>query len=254
MKKTLITLMAVASCAMGLTLEEMTFTAGNAATTTEDGTFTYALTLNVNALRNLLEKGQTTAWGTKVVEYSAGGTATGMVINGSSQTGTSLVGNSSLYAKWGTNNAWGNYMSYTVQEPNAETGEMTDVSKTYDLADLNGSAEGTGWDSVAGAGIVYSFDKSAGTVGALTLCNADGNVILSHSVLLGSLKTSSAVAAAISFGDMVTGYYYSNNAANAADALAAATQIAVNSIIPEPATATLSLLALAGLAARRRRR
>ena len=259
MKKTLVTLLALASSAMGaVDLSSMTYTIGNASTTTEDGTFTYVLTLDAAAMRTLLEKGQAAAWGTEVMTYMCNGTLTGVVTNGGSNGGK--VNTSSLYAKWGTNNAWGccTSYSYTVEEENAETGEMTTVTKTssYDLADLNGSAAGTGWDDVAGVGLVYAFDKLNGTTVAMTLCSADGATIFSHVITMGGLKSASAGAAAVEFGDMVTSYYYSNDVLSADDALAASGVAAVESmsVVPEPTTATLSLLALAGLAVRRRRR
>ena len=239
MKKTIITLLALAGATMGITLDDLTYTAGNAATTTEDATFSYVLTLDVNILRSLLEKGQTAAWGTKIVEYSAGGTATGIVVNGSASS-AGILSASSLYAKWGTSNAYGNFMS---------SGDSTSI----DLADLNGETEGTGWDDVKGAAITYAFSSTAGTKGALTLIGADDEIIINHNTTMSGLKTSSAGAAAISFGDVVTGYYYSNNVLSEADAKEASKLAAIASI-PEPTTATLSLLALAGLAARRRRR
>ncbi len=239
MKKTIIAFVALSGVSMGITLDDLTYTAGNAATTTEDGTFSYVLTLDVEDLRGLLEKGQPQAWGTKVVEYSAGGTATGIVVNGSANS-NQIITASSLYAKWGGNNAWGNFMS---------TGSDTSI----DLADLNGDAEGTGWDDVVGAAITYTFDSSNGTKGALTLIGLNDTVIINHITTLSGLKTSSATGAAISFGDMVTGYYYSNNVLSEAESKEVSKLAAIASI-PEPTTATLSLLALAGLAARRRRR
>lgn len=259
MKKTLITLLALASTAMGaVDLSTMTQTIGNAATTTEDGTFSYVITLDASKTRLLLEKGQEPAWGTEILTYSCNGTLTGIVTNGGSS--SNQINTSSLYAKWGTGNAWGNYTSYTytVEEVNPETGVLETVTKTssYDLADLNGSAEGTGWDSVAGVGIVYAFDKQNGTTVALTLCDADGAAIFNHVITMSGLKSASAGAAAVEFGDMVTSYYYSNDVLSADDALAASGVAAVESmsVVPEPTTATLSLLALAGLAVRRRRR
>ncbi len=262
MKKTLITLMALASCAMGavnLESSDFTYTLGNSATTTDDGTFSYVLTIDAEALRNVLEKGQTPSWGTEIITYNCNGTLTGIVTNGGSS--SNKINTSSLYAKWGTNNAWGNFMHYkdAVYETDPETGERKEVSpaQTYNLSDLNGDIDGTGWDDVAGAGIVYTFDKINGSKAALTLCNENGDTILSHVLTLGGLKSGSAGAAAVEFGDMVTSYYYNNaTVLSEADAKEASRLAAVlsMSVVPEPATATLSLLALAGLAMRRRRK
>lgn len=243
----------VTSCAVAVTLEGMSYTAGNATTTTQDGTFTYVLTLDATTMRSLLEKGQPASWGTSIVTYDAAGTLTGIVVNGSSTGG--LINTSSLYGKWGTNNAWGNFMTYTVQETNPDTGVVETVTKSYDLADLNGSAAGTGWDAVAGAGIVYTFDSTRGSKCALTLCDASGTALLSTVYTLTGLKSGSAGAASVSFGNMVTGYYYSDTVLSEADSKAASALAAVESmpLIPEPTTATLSLLALTALALRRRR-
>ncbi|MBQ8807262.1 MAG: PEP-CTERM sorting domain-containing protein [Bacteroidaceae bacterium] len=238
MKKTIIALLALGGIAMGITLDELTYTAGNAATTTEDATFSYVLTLDVAQLKKLLEKGQpVAAWGTKIVEYTCNDTATGIVVNGSGP--ASKIASSSLYAKWGDNIAWGNF--------------MTDGASSIDLADLNGEEEGTGWSDVLGAAITYSFSSSAGTKGALTLVGANDTVIINHNTTMEDLKSSSATGAAISFGDVVTGYYYSNDVLTVADAKEAS-KLAAFASIPEPTSATLSLLALAGLAMRRRRK
>lgn len=249
-----VTMLILAGGAVGaVDLSSMSHTVGNAGTTTQDGTFTYVLTLDVATMRSLLEKGQAAAWGTSIVSYNAGGTLTGIVVNGSSTNGT--INTSSLYGKWGSNNAWGNFMSYTVQETNPTTGAVETVTKSYDLADLNGAAAGTGWDAVAGAGIVYTFDAARGSKCALTLCDASGASVFSHVCTLSGLKSAAAGAASVSFGDMVTGYYYSDSVLSEADSLSASSLAAVESLalIPEPTTATLSLLALATLALRRRR-
>ncbi len=261
MKKTLITLMALASCAMGavnLESSDFTYTLGNSATTTDDGTFSYVLTIDAEALRKVLEKGQSPTWGTEIITYNCNGTITGIVTNGGSN--NNKINTSSLFAKWGANNAWGNFMHYedqkTVTDP--ETGQTTTVpAKTYNLSDLNGDIEGTGWDDVAGAGIVYTFDKDRGSKAALTLCNENGETIFSYVHTMSGLRSSHADAAAVEFGDMVTSYYYNNaTVLSEADAKEASRLAAVlsMSVVPEPATATLSLLALAGLAARRRRK
>ena len=262
MKKTLITLMALASCAMGavnLESTDFTYTLGNSATTTDDGTFSYVLTIDAEALRKVLEKGQSPTWGTKIITYTCNGTLTGIVTNGGSE--NNAIKTSSLYAKWGDRNNWGDFMIYeaqtTVTDP--ETGQTTTVpAKTYNLSDLNGDdTSGTGWDDVAGAGVVYTFDKDKGSKAALTLCNENGDTIFSHVYTLSGLKSASAGAAAVEFGDMVTSYYYNNaTVLREADAKEASRLAAVlsMSVVPEPTTATLSLLALAGLAMRRRRK
>ena len=238
MKKTLITLLAAASCAMGVTLEDADFVmGGNTGYDTLGNNFTVALTLDVTELQTLLEKGQTPAWGTDIVSYVCNGTQTGVTVNGGSNGGS--INTSGLYARWGTTTNW-----------NSVTWQGAD-----NLSDLNGDAAGTGWDNIASAGLVYSFGATSGTSVAFTLIDTNGNAIIDSYVTAGGLKSSSAVADALSFGDAVSSSYYFNTymGGSEADMKALSNAAAVAAPIPEPATATLSLLALAGLAARRRR-
>lgn len=244
-------------------LKDLSYTQGNETATTTDTSFTFVTTIDAKALKNLLEKGQSSdSWGTGIIVYDLGDVMsnevkqrdllTGIVINGSSSGGK--IAGSSLWAKWDTNNAWGNFMNYEqYQDGTDASGNPVMKWRAYDLADLNGDAEGTGWDVVAGAGITYTYDSANGSKCALTLCDASGEVIFSHVYTFGGLKSASSLAGDVTFGDMVTVYYYSDTVLSEADAKQASVLAAVQSI-PEPATATLSLLALAGLAARRRRK
>ncbi len=235
MKKTLIALLAASSVAMATSLDQAAIKLGNGGYDTQSGDFTVALKLDVEELGKLLEQGQTPAWGTDIVKYICNGTATGVTVNGGSSNG--VINTSGLYARWGDGTAWNN-----VQ-----------WQGNTNLADLNGEAEGTGWDAVASAGLVYSFGKTSGTAVAFTLIGNDGSVLVDSYVLAGGLKSQNAGAAALTFGDSVAASYYFNEymGGDAADMKALAGAVAS---IPEPTTATLSLLALAGLAARRRRK
>ncbi len=238
MKKTLIALLAVSSVAMAVSLDDALIAqAGNVGYDTQSGDFTVALTLDVAKLKTLLEQGQTPAWGTDIVKYNCNGTATGVTVNGGSNSGA--IATSGLYARWGDGAAWNN-----VQ-----------WQGNTNLSDLNGDAEGTGWDAVASAGLVYSFGKGSGTAVAFTLIGNDGSVLVDSYVFAGGLKSGSAGAAALTFDESVAASYYLDvyTGGNEADMKALAGAVATASI-PEPTTATLSLLALAGLAARRRRK
>ncbi len=239
MKKTLIALMAASSMAMATTLEDANFTkVGNTGYNTQSNNFTVALTLDVAKLRTLLEKGQAFAWGTDIVNYNCNGTATGVTVNGGSDAGK--INTSGLYARWGDNTAWS-----SVQ-----------WQGSTNLSDLNGDAEGTGWDDVASAGLVYSFGATSGTTVAFTLIGHDGSAIVDSYVTATGLKSQNAGAAALTFHDSVAGSYYFNGYKGGDEATmkALANSVATTAPVPEPTTATLSLLALAGLAARRRRK
>lgn len=245
MKKTLIALMATSGMAMAVTLDDATFSqAGNTGYNTQSGNFTVALTLDVAELRTLLEKNQTiTSWGTDIICYACNGSQTGVTVNGGSQ--NNKINTSSLYARWGTDIAW---------NPNGGTDVVWNGSTN--LSDLNGNAAGTGWDDVAFAGLVYSFGSTSGTTVSFTLIGKDGNTIVDSIVTAGGLKSSGAGAAALTFDDSVVSSYYFNEykGASTDDMKNLAQLAATTAPIPEPTTATLSLLALAGLAARRRRK
>jgi MYXO-CTERM domain-containing protein len=239
MKKTLIALMAASSIAMAVSLEEVDFSrAGNAGYDTLGNNFTVALTLDVAELKAFLEQGQPTAWGTDIVKYICNGVATGVTANGGSSSGK--INTSGLFARWGGTTNWN-----SVQ-----------WQGDTNLSDLNGGAEGTGWDAVASAGLVYSFGATSGTAVAFTLIGNDGAAIIDSYVVAGGLKSGSAGADALSFDDSVLSSYYYNEymGGNEASLKALASTVATTAPIPEPTTATLSLLALAGLAARRRRK
>ena len=256
MKKTLITLLVLGGMAMGAApdLADANITTNGTTTSywTEDGNFTVALTLDVTGLRKYLEQGQTAAWGTNIVGYDVKGTATGVCINGSS--GSGKVNTSGLYARWGNDTAW-----------NPTNGSDVQWDGGTNLSDLNGEAEGTGWDSVGSVGLVYSFGTTAGTAVALTILDTEGTALVDSYVTAGGLKSGTATNAVLTLhSEIVAASYFFDDrlAYNDADykALAAAAAGAAipategwTRVIPEPATATLSLLALAGLAARRRR-
>ncbi|MBQ3143520.1 MAG: PEP-CTERM sorting domain-containing protein [Akkermansia sp.] len=231
MKKTLIALLALGTCAMGVTLEDADrLGLGGSSFTTTDGNFTVALTLDVTELRSILEQGQPKSWGTDIVCYDINGTKTGVTVNGGSNSSNTIV-SSGLYARWGDNINW----------------NSTCWTSGNDLATID-------WDTVADAGLVYSFSSTGGTSVAFTLLDAEGAAIVDTYATAGGLKSASATASTISFDDSVIGVYYFNGGVAETDAKALAKSAAVmTGTVPEPTTATLSLLALAGLAARRRR-
>lgn len=239
MKKTLIALLAASSMAMAVGLADADIKqAGNTGYNTWGNNFTIAITLDAEELSTLLEKDQAPAWGTDIVSYNAAGTLTGVTVNGGSS--NNKINTSGLYARWGTNTAW-NSVTW-----NGST----------NLSDLNGDAEGTGWKNIASAGLVYSFSAGSGTAVAFTLIDTEGNAIVDSFVVADNLKAGSAGIAALTFDDSVASSYYFDSymGGNEADMKALANAAATAAPLPEPTTATLSLLALAGLAARRRRR
>ena len=215
---------------------------GNIGYNTDGGNFTVALTLDVEALRSALELGQQKSWGTNLVNYVANGTNTGVVFNGSSDS-NSIITSSGLYARWGNDTAW---------NPANESDVRWDGGTN--LADLNGNAEGTGWDSVAYAGLVYSFGSGSGTAVAFTLLNAEKEAIVDSYVVAGGLKAGSAGAAALTFDDSVaTSYYFNSYMGGNEGDMKCLSKLAA---VPEPSAFGMlaGLGALALVASRRRRK
>ena len=241
MKKTIITLLALGATAMGITLEDATSVTTNG-TISVAKQFTVALTLDVEALRGILEAGETKQFGSNIVVYhnSDSTTQTGVVVNGSSNSAGKIT-SSGLYARWGTDTAW-----------NPNQGSDVRWDGGTDLAAIN-------WDNVASAGLTYIHKGISGggsySAVAFTLLGVDGSTILDGYVQAAGLGTGSVTEGfATMHSSVVSQTYYYASAANEADAKALATLAATAApAVPEPTTATLSLLALAGLAARRRR-
>ena len=228
--------------ANALSLADFTVHGGNVGYSTTDGTFSVALTLDVKELRLLLEKGQSAAWGTEILTYDCNGTITGVVVNGGSSGGK--VNTSSLWAKWGDENAWGNF---------GENGEVD-----TDLADLNGTEEGTGWDSVAYAGLAYTFSSTAGTKASLALLDSSQNLIVQIDETMGGLKSGSATAAPLTFGNTVLTSYFYDSVATEAEYKSIVKEAALATPIPAPEPSAFGMLAglgaLALVASRRRRK
>ena len=80
MKKTLVSMMLAASCAMGVSLDTLTYTEGNVAIRTDSGAFSYILTLDCKALRQSLEAGQPASGTVGIVTHNAAGNATGIMV------------------------------------------------------------------------------------------------------------------------------------------------------------------------------
>ena len=214
---------------------------GNIGYNTDGGNFTVALTLDVEALRSALELGQQKSWGTNLVNYVANGTNTGVVFNGGSNSNSKIT-SSGLYARWGDNINW----------------NSTCWTSGSDLADLNGDAEGTGWDSVAYAGLVYSFGSASGTAVAFTLLDAEKNAIVDSYLYASGLKAGSAGAAALTFDDSVATSYYFNSymGGNEVNMKSLSNLAATTAPVPEPSAFGMlaGLGALALVASRRRRK
>ncbi len=241
MKHILLTLIAAATAATAsdtpaeavqVRLQDAVITHYDSSSITSQGsTFSVAITLDVSGLRVLLEAGQQDTLRTDIICFSTGETQTGVATEGSPGA-DHTIGSSRLIGFIGSDYG------------------TTNINYSENLADLNGDQEGTGWDNVAYAGMVYTHDAANGSSVYFTILDKDNKELTQSSYITNAYLKSSATHDSIAFHPSTTATFYYDMALNAHQAQALA--IAAASV-PEPATAMLSLLALAGVAARRRR-
>lgn len=228
MKKTLLTLIAFGSCAMGATE-----TFGSATKTA-----TISLTFDVAALEaisdiNFMGNGETKpnffmfngSWG------SGEAGSLGLANNGSSGSDTS-----GLWSSWVKGDA---------------SGQATDTG----LGSIFTSS--TNWDIIEAITLVYSYrtpTTGATTVNLAVSIGYDDGTLTTYGETKSNIVfsgTSGFSSTGLTTNDTyVTSYEFSSDYTSLEDAKKMSAALA----IPEPTTATLSLLALAGLAARRRRK
>ncbi|MBR2145693.1 MAG: PEP-CTERM sorting domain-containing protein, partial [Akkermansia sp.] len=220
----------------------------------EDGSFSVALTLNVTQLSNYLKTGGTAEkrlilshqW---EVDTTSGDTITttpyciGVTTNYSSSDGK-ITGDSGLYTR--------------LQAPNTDSWARWEVTKDeFMITPLSGSNLATfDWSAVSAAYMTYTYgNSSAGLSIAFNLVDSDGVSLFASYGTDSALRYSSYNSYELIFDTLLVSEatYYSDTLSKA-QALTAAKISSYNIAVPEPATATLSLLALAGLAARRRRK
>lgn len=239
MKKTLIALLACSGLAVATDLSDYTTLISDPSQgfTIDSTTFSVAITLDVATLQSYVGLNQSAVKHELVCYAVTNSVMTGVTTNYSSASGK--IANSGLYYRWGGNYAWGHIT--------AESNVITAPEGVTNLTQID-------WDSVAGAGLVYTFSPSAskGTQAALTLLDSNGEVIYSAYNRSTNLTTASAQLGTLTFADAATTVYYFNSELSADEVKLVAAQAA--NPVPEPATGTLSLLALAGLCARRRRK
>ncbi|MDO5464025.1 MAG: PEP-CTERM sorting domain-containing protein [Akkermansia sp.] len=236
MKKTLIALFALGTAAMGVTLEDAVATGtGTQTLDSATGAITAVAVVDVAKLQTLMIKDAELAKYT-IINFD-GSSDIGIQTNYSSYDHDSnadtakVINNSGLYGCWNNGNAYGFGMG---------TG--------FESADF--------WAGGVTAAITLTYEYNKGTTGTFTLLDAEGNVLKNlggdfNTTLRGSGLSFSTV---VFDSDIVTEGYVFNQVVTAAEAKVLGQAAAAAALIPEPTTATLSLLALAGLAARRRRR
>ena len=266
MKKITIALFALGSAAMGASLSDFT-QISTTSTYTWDTTagakpagWTLALTLDASVLKPYMEK-NLPLYG----KNYEGEVPEGALVSGDANSGLQIVdvtlansnrigidtnfGSSGWVNEYSTIGNSGLYGSWNGKGSGAEVGNYNLSSP--DFASLN-------WDNIGSIALTLSYqyehNEGNGTNMAVAIFDKDGNQI--GSTTYGShtgLRTSSSLSS-IEFSDAVTSAYLFGSRISENDAKAIAAELGQMAVVPEPTTATLSLLALAGLAARRRRK
>lgn len=117
------------------------------------------------------------------------------------------------------------------------------------LTDLN-------WEKVAGVSLAFGTGKSNANY-TIAFADATGNILDTHTYTFNGLLSSAGTSpdqGIVLSTDYVDSFYVFDGSIDSSPLATVAGKAAAFAAVPEPTTATLSLLALAGLAARRRRR
>lgn len=218
-----------------------------------------AVTLDVNALKACSGSFFASAGITQLVSVSGtwAGTNNAQARN-SGVEGFCLNGSST--GKY--TNFWGAWSAGSTSANNYKITGLSDVMFFTDNGVATGSSVSSAtviaaWDQITALSYVFVKDSAENTAdinyGYFSIATRDGQ-ILQYSGNVAAFKfTGDAYLDSLSAitinSDLVKNYTVYDSALSAADATAVG-----KSLVPEPATATLSLLALAGLAVRRRRR
>ena len=257
MKKTLITLLALAgvAAAVDTTLTDAVYTSTDGAAittaTTGDkaisGDFALTMTLNADALKAIM--GNTSTGTTRPTYFYVDVTLNGAYItlaNALNNTGFvgMAQGNLNSYALDGTGDPSRFPLTGDNPDDALETNNFASSSVTGNLTSK--------LDSLTSAAITFSHDDKTSSSLYVTLNFSDGSTSEIYGTTT-SLKWSSGIGTLESINindDYVEDTYLFRGTVAKDNAFA----LNAAALVPEPTTATLSLLALAGLAARRRRR
>lgn len=250
MKKTLIALMALAGVAAATELSDAVITMGSKESITLQSTDSLYHDSSVSMTMNLDLDALKTALSTSGVDkrnYLLGSFA--IDVNSTNHNGYAgaLVIYTSSSASTTSSSVW-------ISADGSKGKENVSGSSATYLSNLLTSDS---WTNATGAALTLTVNVTASattakTVAYLTLTDSEGNLTQysnSTDAIRWSSFDSTYGITSISTGELTKKAYIFNEAVTADTALA----LNKAALTPEPATATLSLLALAGLCARRRR-
>ncbi|MBR5213269.1 MAG: hypothetical protein IKV92_03315 [Akkermansia sp.] len=247
MKKTLISLIACAGFSSAATLNtELTLTEAITAPVTLTGmkssSFSLVASLDVDFLQTYMSGSKTMENGYVIMSASNGSQTLGVAFDTLSDNNTylgatTLTATDNYVAIGNNSNYWKSYAAIT-----GVTG--IDATPGFTNSQIN-------WSKVEYAALTMVHNNTSNTQFYLSVSYLDGS-IYTLAGTQGNLKWKDGISA-------ITSLSFNSNAVTSIDvydgALAASEAVSKTTAqLPEPTTATLSLLALAGFAARRRRR
>ena len=245
MKKTLVAILALGSLSLGASLsdavfstDDLTSTTGYTFATPNPSEWTVVAALDVDTMKSYVGPGAS-ATKHQLLTVTGANTTGGDGTIGINTNYTTVpadrahIATTGIYGTWTADNS-GTY----------NLGANTDVAKLQELD----------WNNVGSFVVTLGSKSGNGTCLTLYVTDKDGNVLRQSYANLPGLTSSSTTYSTVNFVDqtVVTNVAVFTSKLSEADSLAVTKEMSAM-VLPEPATATLSLLALAGLAARRRR-
>lgn len=273
MKKTIIAILALSSFSTSATtladFTQLTTTTKYTWDTTTQGaapkSWTIALTLDASVLQPYMERG-TTLYGTSYTgEIPEGALISGDASSGFqiidvtlNNTGSSRIGLDTNFSGGSWSNEMSSINSSGIYGSWNGGGSSNAAVGNYALASPDFATTTFDWDKVGAIAITlsYQYQHTAGNGANMSVAifDKDGSQIGSTTYGSNAYLRTDAALASITFSSAVTSAYLLNERVAETDAKAIVSALGKSAVIPEPTAATLSLLALAGLAARRRRK
>ena len=240
--------------ALGIELTSAVASGSSKVTFSQTGSITYTLQLNASAVSELFVNGSASSNVMFAVAIPATSTDTSHFISAVAVSGQQgfQAGNVSSGSISGYGGSVGGYSTFD-DDSISQTGLTSSTNPSLlTWAQLISGEEGK---TLSGMALTMSYTNGSAAAMYLTMRFDDGSVTELYGFSTGlkwttGQKQYSSVDVNTSYVDQV---YVFNSAMTKDDALSLNSQ-ALAAAVPEPATATLSLLALAGLAARRRRK
>ncbi len=240
--------------ALGIELTSAVASGSSKVTFSQTGSITYTLQLNASAVSELFVNGSASSNVMFAVAIPATSTDTSHFISAVAVSGQQgfQAGNVSSGSISGYGGSVGGYSTFD-DDSISQTGLTSSTNPSLlTWAQLISGEEGK---TLSGMALTMSYTNGSESAMYLTMRFDDGSVTELYGFSTGlkwttGQKQYSSVDVNTSYVDQV---YVFNSAMTKDDALSLNSQ-ALAAAVPEPATATLSLLALAGLAARRRRK